>query len=521
MNDYRKDEFGRNAHILINSILLILLLIIVALFIYANLFHYTAHMESDTGAESIYGMVLADNGLIAPESWHASTEKRVISMPNLAAVIYKICGEMNLSAGIACSIFLVVMFLVMLMYYRYVGFDWTAALMAVIIPLVITRNMLFGLKIFALYACYYCPHIICFYLMLYSYVFLVKEKRHNIPLEAITLIASVMLGMQGYRATLMVFLPLMTGEILGKMVQIAKRGYYRWLKLTDLSSLKPSQMEHNFSVTLWIFLCGITNAVVAKFSAPYGNDSSFHLRRACDKLWGNVIPEAIALLDMDKASRAIALLLMIVAAVGFALNFVKPFLRANLFLPWSLLVSMIVISFTNQESSSRYFIMLLFSIGAGCGIAYSLMEKRKVRVVVPLLAIVLSIMSFIADYNTLIRDDKSKFSDEYMLVNEIAEKGYTHGYASFDFADMLTCYSNGEVIVAAIQLDELKATRWLTDETWYPPMLDVGEKCFIISTDYSKALLEYCMAEKGIKSVCNEDIGIYTVYFFDVNPVEW
>ena len=78
------------------------ILIFILLIVYTNLCHYNYKMNADIGSEAVLGELIWESKQLLPDTWYPSTEARVISTPNVAALFYGITGNMNLSMGLAC-----------------------------------------------------------------------------------------------------------------------------------------------------------------------------------------------------------------------------------------------------------------------------------------------------------------------------------------------------------------------------------------------------------------------------------
>lgn len=77
-------------------------LVFILLIFYTNLFHYNYKMNADIGAEAILGELIWQSKEILPDTWYPSTEARIISTPNIAALFYGMTGNMTLAMGLGC-----------------------------------------------------------------------------------------------------------------------------------------------------------------------------------------------------------------------------------------------------------------------------------------------------------------------------------------------------------------------------------------------------------------------------------
>ena len=64
------------------------ILIFILLIVYTNLCHYNYKMNADIGSEAVLGELIWESKQLLPDTWYPSTEARVISTPNVAALFY-------------------------------------------------------------------------------------------------------------------------------------------------------------------------------------------------------------------------------------------------------------------------------------------------------------------------------------------------------------------------------------------------------------------------------------------------
>lgn len=192
---------------------LILLIAVLGLFSYANIAHYTAHMDADIAGEAVLAKEIAVNHMRTPDTWYASTEKRIIAPANLGAVFYALTRDMNLSMGLACTVCLWGLVILMWLFYRRLGMRGAALWAAAALPLVLRVDTSNVLGMYALYAGYYVPLLIGMFAALLWYHRRLTGRRTH-ALSVLLVILAALLGMQGMRGVLMVFLPLLVTEVL-------------------------------------------------------------------------------------------------------------------------------------------------------------------------------------------------------------------------------------------------------------------------------------------------------------------
>ena len=82
--------------------LAVISVVIILIYSYANTNHYTANMDADIAAETLFTKILYQNHHIQPDTWFASTANRILSAPMLASFIYPFAG-FDLNTSQYCS----------------------------------------------------------------------------------------------------------------------------------------------------------------------------------------------------------------------------------------------------------------------------------------------------------------------------------------------------------------------------------------------------------------------------------
>ena len=195
--------------------------VIVLLFVFAdaNLFHYTARLESDIASETLLTTVLYENGYVQPSTWYASTTPRVISVPNLASVIYPVVSyDAIFATGLACVIMMILLLVVMLFFYRQIGFSQVQALASVVLVMSFTNSGDEFQRMLFLYASYYVSHVITLFLILIFYNIWLKENKTAIWTLVLSLGIAVLNGMQGMHGCMFCYIPLLGTELIRRLV---------------------------------------------------------------------------------------------------------------------------------------------------------------------------------------------------------------------------------------------------------------------------------------------------------------
>ena len=537
--NFLKKDFSKIIEPIFAICLFVVLVVMLWIHMDANVAHYNTQMDPDIASEALLGKVIAENGFRLSDTWYSSTGVRVISAPNLAALIYPIVGnDMNLAAGIACSVYMLVLVAVMYAYLRRIGFSGLESLCALVLLFSLSdiydenQSMLFC------WASYYVSHFVTLFLVLIFYDQSLKKGKVRIPVFVIFIMLAFVNGLQGMHAMLYCYLPLLGVEILRRLFLLISR---------------EKSWRENLSVLVWTFILAVSSFLGTKVYSSMG--TSRNIRHAAEKFKDQVWPALTGVVYVGM-NPVLVTLLCVLAVAGFGMAVYKIIvgrgkvcaaegaaaredavvsadigvgadaaagtgesgetsLWSTLSLVASLVLWIILGTFTTTEVAPRYFIMLLFIVAVGVALFMKLLDRRyTVFVAAPVL--VLGLIAARYYYDGLIVNDETLSRDEYRAAEWMEQNGYEYGYATFDFANTITVMSNERIHVRALNsMEKLDACKWLTDSKWYPPVKSAeGETCYIV-TKYTEADLQAFIEAHSPTVVRTEQIGIFTIYVFD------
>ncbi len=495
----------------------IVLVILVGIHVNVNIFHYTARMDADLASEALITTEIADNGFDTPDTWVSSTGEKYVSAPNLGAVFYKITGNMNLSIGIACSILMLILIGLMIMYFRQLGFCWYESF-AVLIVLFSVFNVESELQsALFLWADYYIFYFISLYLMLLFYNKGINEGKLPIWVWTAAIFLAIINGMEAIHASVFCYLPLLGVEIVRQLWALMRKKPIEWHLLVLLLST------------------AVVSFGIPMFSAAYGTDSGRNIRHAGEKFVNEVWPAMGKAVYFDVAP-AVVWCICAFAVIGYLLALIRILRKsdeANNTLLWGTLAPVAVIAlsamaltFTVREVAPRYFFPELFILATGVGLFMKLVKhsvtKVKASTLVSIIVVMLGIMASRYYYAELIAGDNSSNSDEMLVANWMKENGYEYGYAIFDNANTTTVVANNSVKVRAVNnMKDMEGCKWLSDSTWYPPTKSIeGETCYLVSASAINDFDEF-LKERNPTIVYTCEIGRYKVYVLDHDYTVW
>ncbi|MBQ9305771.1 hypothetical protein [Butyrivibrio sp.] len=521
-------------------VVLLAALIFVLLFIFsdANLFHYTAEMDSDIASETLLTTVLYQNGHVQPRTWYMSSTPRVISVPNLASFIYPLFSyNANLSTGIACVIMMLILIAVMYLFYRQIGFSVIQTLISLIVVMTFTNASDECQRMLFLYASFYVSHIITMFLIFIFYNKWLKDNKLAIWTLILSLGIAVLNGMQGMHGCMFCYVPLVGTECIRRLVYLIK-----------------GKKQNNIFILIWIIILFGCSFGIAKSLNTTNIGASRNIRNGFSKLLFEVLPALAKVLSFNRLTIiAVIILLLSIAGYGYYLfNIVKyagrifdedtfynykaalpddkSDLRYHIYQFWSpavlllgFVLSIFLEAFTTSEVAGRYFILMLFVVATGVSLFVQVfIEKVYGLIGVAVIVMIYGVFSGISFYGELIKGDVSEISDEYMVYQWMKDNGYSYGYSTFDYGNTLTVMSNDAVKVRAVNnMKDMEGCKWLSDTTWYPPVKsDEGATCYILTEDIwgdFSAFLETYKPEV----IEIAETGVFTIYVLDHDYTLW
>ncbi|MBQ9512154.1 MAG: hypothetical protein IJR58_03075, partial [Lachnospiraceae bacterium] len=495
----------------LKTLLFVLFVVNLLVLIYANLAHYTAHLDADYASEAILAREIALNHLSTPDTWYGSTETRIIYPANLAAIFYLITGNMNLSMGTACSVYAIVLIGCMYAFYHRIGLRGAALWSAVMLPFILTVNQHDALQMYVLYAGYYLPVIATTFLTLTFYAEYLQKGAIKPYKMVIVVILAVVLGLQGMRGVLMVYIPLLLAEVIRQAIRLLRErkvhvlNEYRWLLLTTI-------------------MCVLSYGIAKHYAAGM-TETGRNIRKGFQKLATEVIPVTMELLRPGVNmvyGICVALMLLtgiVVVIVTVFRNEATSWLLLALFL--SPVTMMLAMAFTTSEVSARYMVYLFFVAAAGIGILLQHIDvtdglspvshrfggRGTVSAATanpfttlfiantPILLAALLALRF--NYHALIKNDFSQDSSYMHVAEWMIDNGYDKGYATFDFANPITVMSNGAVQACAVSnMYDLEGAKWLTNAAWYLPYTERKGPVVMITTPSSEPDFKILLEER-------------------------
>ncbi len=508
----------------LNVICMIVLAVILASFVFifadANIFHYTCRMDSDVASETLVGVRIFENSFSTPETWVGSTHKWIVMTPNLEALLYPVTGRnMNLSMGISCSVFLILLVLSALAFYKFLGLSRVEALSGVILLLALTKPFDESQRMLFLHAAYYASHFITLFIILICYKIALEKDKLTVPVFIFTGVLACINGLQGLHACLFCYIPLLGAELIRRIVFFFKK-----------------KKSGDNGILVWVCVLNAASYIAQKAVNSYGTGASRNLRHAPEKFAEFVWPFFKEVISFERVP-VLAAAVCVMALFGFVftgIGAVKGDEKSNThlcgdelcFYPaivmiLGVLLCVFLTTLTTSEAAPRYYVMELFVVGTGTALFIrklpGLWKLLPVAVV-----LVIGISSALYQYDSLVKEDNSGATSEMQVVHWMEQKGYGYGYSTFEHANTITVLANNKIQVRALNnMMDLEGSKWLSDKIWYPPFKkESGPVCYIF-TDGLKGEFDKFLEKEDPQIIENVSIGSYKIYVLGRDYSRW
>lgn len=483
------------------------ILLIMGLILYTNLFHYCYRMNADVASEAVLARYLWESGEWLPESWFPSTEYRILSSANLAALFYGIFQDMALAMGSAC---VVLTFGVLGSFYFFISqfpFQREEKLLFILLCLVLPNHFMM-LELFYLFGAYYAIHIILLFLSLGIYVRLLGGACVSLVWPAVLSFFSFVVGMQGLRGILVLNIPMLVTETIRQASLLYERN---WKK-------------RDAGVAVWCVLMLFAGCVGTFMPYSVGQETSRNIRKGFAKLWKTVLPEvfdALGFGGVEGVGRVIPVSLLLIAIgvlAGCVIRILKkrgaePLIWAYILMWMSLGVMMAAVAFTTTKSSRRYYFMILpvMAFGFICLWHYAGGKRQIFRIFGYAGIMFLFVLQMRTIYMPIIWSEEPAYSAEREVCRYLQEHHYETAYASFDKGNVLTVLSGGAVRGAAVaSFERMDMCRWLSSMDWYAPNMPYQSRtAYVVSESDKETFEKFCSLHSESVWLETEIDGIY------------
>ena len=247
-----------------------------------NLFHYNYRMNSDIASEALLGKEIWERRQLLPDTWYPSTEARVISTPNLAALFYGITADMALSMGLSCCCMTALILFSILFFCSQAGIGLGRSLLMVFLSLVLPINFNF-LELVYLFAGYYGIQTAVFFFTLGIYADALKTRKVKYVRAGMCILLALLLGFQGARGILVIYIPLLAVEL---------------LRFFCILRSKQKKNKTDVLIGAWTALLLAVSFWGNSFSFSVEQEFSRNIRNGFHKLIKTVIPDMLNIVGL-------------------------------------------------------------------------------------------------------------------------------------------------------------------------------------------------------------------------------
>lgn len=466
----------RNWTVGIEILLSVMLAVMLVLIFCTNIMHYHYRINADIASEGILARLIWESGEWIPSTWCVAMETRIFDIANLAALFYGITSNMSLSVGLACSAMTCAIIGSGLYLMKALKMSRVQILIFLLLCIVIPNNFTI-LEVFYLFAAYYSPHIVVLFITLGIYA-RALDKGLSLKGAGVAIILEFMLGMQGVRGILVIAGPVFAVEVVRYIYKLYK---------------KEERNKNDYYMLGWSFLLIIAGFVGGMFPFSRGQSMSRNIRKAPQKLIGEVIPDIVKGIGFEEARGGEIILLIIfclIAAVMVGKILYKGFKKQNIApAEWIYLVlfgspvaTAVILTFTTTESSARYFFVLVIAFA----FSVTLIVGNKIKIVLPMVFLCIVAMYFNIQeiYKPIMGSIDLVKDSRYQVVSYLQEREYDMAYTDFENANTMGIMANEPLRVAAIDSSaKMNICKWMTSTEWYVPNVPFEAKTAYIVTE--------------------------------------
>ncbi|MBR2402759.1 MAG: hypothetical protein IKL22_01940 [Lachnospiraceae bacterium] len=522
----------------ISGILVLLLLILyLGIFAFLNITGYEQHVDSDIAAEALLTREIWEQKTLTPDDWISSTERRILSMPMMAAPIYGMTGSMQTAVGIACVLLGGLFFWCFYFFLRKCGITKQGALIGLLmisaLPINGIRNegqmVPFVTLLLYLFAEYYVFHCILLFASILFYLYLkkprVEQRKNRLFTWGMWFVLfgfTAVLSLGGQRCFQMVIIPLFVYESISLFI--------------ESDGFKNALKKERYMATAFVG----TSILAGMLSLLYDRDANYAMyllspSDVVNKLF-LVIPSAVlegfGISGNVKLGGFASLMQLLVWAflilTVYSMIFIlrskesigKEQKESLLLLVVSFGVTAFIIAITTAEAAHNYLMVVWFVAILAVVMVYDrLTEDKSWFAHIILAAIcVFAVMNLKYTWWPAV-STKDNLTEDKQVAEFLQDENLEYGYAEFWDASRISLLTDGEVTMGhSYRMEELGMYWWLTSTSWYPPNLPTDMKTAYVVRQEKKEAFERQFAQ-DVQMVLSYENSKYAVYISNKNFV--
>lgn len=510
----RMEKTGRKERFLIAGLAVGIIMFFVMICA-VNLFHYNYRMNSDIASEALLGKEIWERGQLLPDTWYSSTEARVISTPNLAALFYGMTKDMALSMGLSCCCMTALILFSISFFCRQAGIGPGRSLLMVFLSLALPADFNF-LELVYLFAGYYGIQTAVFFFTLGVYADALKTRKIKYVRAGISILFALLLGFQGARGILVIYIPLLAVEFLRGLCSLCG---------------KQKKSKTDMLIGAWTALLLAVSFWGNSFSFSVEQEFSRNIRNGFHKLIITVIPDMLNIvglwdgmtvgkicLGVFAACAVIRMLIILwhlLKVTAGAVWGVKPEEWICLVIGASPIITAFAVAFTTIESAERYYFMLIYAMAFG---AVLLSQREGCRWGLGILTATLAVLHIYQVYCPVFCAKEPPETESLQVVRFLEENNYSMAYATFENANSMTLISNGRVQVAPVaSTARMDICKWLSSSEWYVPVQPYHSMTAYVITENEMEEFRQFLKEKEETVSKAGQIGKFNIYVSEYN----
>lgn len=473
-----------------------------------NLYHFNYKINADIASDVILAKLIWTSKEIIPSTWYLSSEARILSAPNFAALFYGLTLNMTLAEGLACSLMTIFILSGIFYFGRKAELKRSETRLFAFLGLAIPSNMAI-LELLYLFASYYAIHTAILFLTLGVYVESIRKREIRCVPAVISIALALCLGLQGARGILVLYGPLFGIEV----IRIIYRIY-----------LREKGEKSEWMISFWV-LCQLVASFIGTYF-PFSVEQNFsrNIRNGFRKLATVVIPDMGRYRTdiIGKVSLGIMLIIILYLLGDIMYRMWKKEVIdavswAFLVICASPVVTALLVAFTTVEDSERYYFLLVFAMAFAVVLIWRKL-KSVCRIFLGILITVLVVINIYTVYLPIMRETEPPATEAYEVGKYLEENSYFTAYATFENANTITVLTNGRVRVASVaSVDKMDICKWMTSTDWYVPNVPFEEKTAYIITESETSKFSEFLKEHEEEVRFETSIGKYLIYTSDFN----
>lgn len=488
------------------------IILFFALLFFINIFRFNYNMNADIAAEALLARTIWSSKELIPSTWLRSSETRVMSTPNFAALFYGLTGNMVISEGLACCLMIVWILLSIVYFSKKAELSRVERDLLLLLGGALPANMAI-LELIYLFACYYAIHVAVLFFTLGVYVESLKKRKIKLIAASLGVVFALFLGIQGMRGILVLYGPLFGIEI----IRIAYRFY-----------CKEKNKKEEWAISIWVCVLLAMSFIGTCFPFSEGQEFSRNIRKGLSKLVTVVLPNIKKAIGFDKAGiygKVFLAVLVVIILYELIMLLCRMWKRESIeAISWAFLVicaspvvTAFIVSFTTFNDSERYYFLLIYAMALAVVLLWRKMSN-KWKTVGGILITIFVLINVYTVYFPILKSKEPPETDAYAVGKYLEENDYHVAYSTFENANRITVLTNGRVQVSAVSsVDKMSICKWLTSTEWYVPNRPFKEKTAYIIPEAEMERFGEFLREHEEEMYFAQEIGDYSIYVSDYN----